>query len=127
MTKGRWDIPYVSRFARRVGQPPLLYPNGYVWLVFASSLDFVLTWLILGMGGAEVNPIADAVLATSGYAGMMGYKFALMTLFIVICEIVGRRKRHVGRRLAMVGVAITTVPIVWSFALLIIHAKYLND
>ena len=127
MSTGPWDIPFVSRFARRVGQPPLLYPNGYVWLVFVSSLDFMLTWLILKLGGREVNPIADAVLSSSGYAGLVGYKFALVVLFIVMCETVGRRKRPVGRRLAMVGVAISSTPIVLSLWLLITNAAMLWD
>jgi hypothetical protein len=99
---------------------PMLYQNIYTWLLLAASMDIIMTWVVLWFGGHEVNPVADVVLKRHGLPGFVAYKFALVVLFIVICEVVGRTNRATGRRLAGFAVALTAVPIAWSFALLLI-------
>jgi hypothetical protein len=95
-----------------------LYPNHYVWFVFLSVLDVLLTWLILAASGVEANPVAAAVIDRFGFRGMIVYKFALMVVVIVLCERVGRRNDRAGRRVITLGVAVTSLPIVLSFAML---------
>ena len=74
------------------------YPNQYVWLVFFSALDVILTGLMLAMGGSEVNPVALQVIDHWGLPGAMAFKFALTLLAIVMCELVGRRDDVTGRK-----------------------------
>lgn len=105
----------------RFGLPHMRYPTAYVWLVFVSSLDVILTFVILAFGGHEVNPIAALVIETWGVPGAIGFKFALTLIVIMCCEVVGRRKDHVGRNLAILAVGISAFPVVWSFSLLIRH------
>ena len=52
------------------------FPNLYLWLVFLSALDVVLTRVILYFGGTEVNPVADWVIVQWGQMGLSLFKFA---------------------------------------------------
>jgi mannitol-specific phosphotransferase system IIBC component len=100
--------------------PALRYPRAYGWLVFISSMDIIMTWIIIVKHeGAEANPIARAVIDTFGSTGMILFKFALMVLVIVICEIVGRSRDILGRRLAWAGVVISALPMLVSASLVI--------
>jgi hypothetical protein len=96
----------------------VLYPNQYTWLIFFSALDVMLTWVVLFRGGFEANTIAARVIERFGLPGLVGFKFALVLLVIVICELVGRRNPTAGRRLAVAGIALTCVPVAISFLLL---------
>ena len=42
--------------------PEMRYQSAYLWFIFVSSLDIILTWVILRKGGVEVNPIAELVI-----------------------------------------------------------------
>lgn len=102
----------------RKGGRPMLFPNAYVWLLLFSALDIMLTWVILHMEGREVNPIAERIIDDYGLNGMIVYKFALITLFIVICETVGKLRLSTGKILSRVGVLIALFPVAWSLLLL---------
>ncbi len=96
-----------------------LYPNRYVWLVFVSAMDVFMTFLILYFGGREVNKVADYILQRFGIGGMAFYKFILITIVILIIEYVGRKKPTTGRRMAEWSIALTCVPVVIAFVMLI--------
>jgi len=81
----------------------MLYPDAYVWLVFLSALDVMLTWITLAWGGMETNALARPIIAHLGLVGIVIFKFALIVLVIVICESVGRRSNRAGRRFATAG------------------------
>src|SRR4051794_40922154 len=97
---------------------PVRYPNTYVWFVFVSTLDICLTWIVLHSGGFEANAIADSVIRRFGLVGLVGFKLALTTLFVLVCELVGRRNDEAGRSLATVGVGIASLPVLIAFLLL---------
>ncbi len=98
-----------------------LYQQLYVWFVFVSALDLMLTSVILHLGGTEVNAIAARILQRWDMVGLVVFKFAVVAFIVCICEFIGRRKEHVGRRLAIAAVAISSVPVVWSALLLIVR------
>ena len=115
--------------------PQMRYQNAYVWIVFFSFMDVVLTWLILWFGkdaATEINPIALFVIdgwggiSGLGMLGASGLKFSLVVLAIVICEIVGRSSDRKGRWLAWVLAAIAAVPVVWSLGLLLMNQAILS-
>ena len=97
------------------------YPNTYVWLLLLSSMDIMLTWVILLFGGAEVNPIARWIIDHYGLPGMIVYKFALIVFFISICEIVGTLRDSTGWLLSKFSVIVACVPVVWAMYLLARH------
>ncbi len=101
--------------------PEMRYQSGYVWFVFVSSLDIMLTWLILKKGGVELNPVAELVIDSWGLPGAIGFKFALTLFVILACEITGRHKDHIGRNLIIIAIVLSSVPVVWSLSLLLIN------
>ncbi len=101
--------------------PPVRYPTHYTWLVFVSALDIMFTWIVLHFGGREVNGLALAVLEQYGLTGIVLFKFALVTLLIVLCECIGRRHDSAGRRLATFAIIITLLPVTLASLQLLLH------
>lgn len=100
---------------------PMRYPNAYVWFVFVSAMDIMLTWAVLTAGGTEANPIAKTVIDQWGLPGAIGFKFSLVLFVILVCEIAGRRRDRTGRGLAYLAVGVSSVPVLWSLSLLATH------
>ena len=94
--------------------PSMLYQKAYKWFVYISALDVVLTWFILLLGGQEVNVVADAVIAHAGLGGILIYKFGLVVLVVLACEVIGRRRPSLGRGLAHWSIAVTAIPVLLS-------------
>jgi hypothetical protein len=99
----------------------MLYQSAYVWFVFVSALDIMLTWKILDKGGDEVNPVAREVIDLWGFEGAILFKFAVVVWVVLACELVGRRRPVTGRRLAWTAVIVSGSPVVYSLALLLDH------
>ena len=96
----------------------MLYETQYVWFIFVSSMDLMMTWIILYLGGWEANPVARHVLDAFGMNGMVVFKMSLVVLVIVLCEWVGRKSHIAGKRLAIAGVVVTCIPVILAFLLL---------
>ncbi|RNC81772.1 MAG: hypothetical protein ED559_08300 [Phycisphaera sp.] len=88
------------------------YPHREKVLLFLASMDVMLTHTILNLGGVEANPLAARVFEQGGTFGMSIYKFALLTLFVVILEYIGSKHFESGRKLASAGIAISLFPVV---------------
>src|SRR5688500_9175108 len=99
--------------------PAMRYPNSYVWFVFFSSLDVMLTWAILNRAGREVNPVAHLVIEEWGLPGAIAFKFSLMLVVVTVCEEVGRKRDRVAGVLARIAVGVSAFPVVYSLALLV--------
>jgi len=104
---------------------PLRFARAYAWLIVFSSLDVLLTGIILygmlsayGVEGFEANPIARGVIDEWGMLGASLFKFALVFIAIALCEYISYMKEPVGRRLAWMMVMIGVVPFIWSMLLL---------
>ena len=102
--------------------PPMRYPNEYVWFLLFSSMDVMLTWAILIMGGAEVNPLAALVIDQWGLPGAIAFKFSLILVVVLTCEAIGRKVDRAARNLAQAAVVISAMPVMFSLALLLLHA-----
>jgi len=99
------------------------YPNEYVWFLLFSSMDVMLTWMILVRhGGTEVNPVADLVIDQWGLPGAIAFKFSLMLLVMVVCDVIGRKLDRAGRNLAQAAVVISALPVIYSLVLLLAHS-----
>lgn len=104
--------------------PAMRYPNEYVWFILLSSMDVMLTWVILSRGGSEVNPLAKLVIDAWALPGAIMFKFSLMLLVIVICEVVGRLNDRSARILARLAVGVSVLPVIYSGGLLLLHSMY---
>lgn len=102
-----------------------LYPNAYAWLVLVSSMDLMLTWLVLSLGGHEVNPVARSILDLGGFPAMTVFKLAVVAGVIGACEFVGRQQPGKGRALSGVAVALSAVPVCWTLPMLFVEAASL--
>ena len=100
--------------------PEMRYQNAYAIFVFVSSMDIILTWVILYRGGLEVNPLARIVIEAWGLPGAIIFKVCLTVFVIVACEIVGRSSDLKGRLLVLAAILISGFPVVWSLTLLTI-------
>lgn len=94
------------------------FPNLYLWLVFLSALDVMLTRVILYFGGTEVNPLANWIISQWGQMGMSLFKFAIVAFVIIICEYTSRMDFVMAYRLALAGCIITALPVIWSSGLI---------
>jgi len=110
------DIPF--RFFEE-GITPLRYPVLYAAFITVATLDIAFTWVILSLGGIEVNPVARLVIDAWALNGAIAFKYALTLFVIVLCEAIGRHRDRAGRMLAVAAVAISAVPVVWSSGLLL--------
>ncbi|MDQ7012293.1 MAG: DUF5658 family protein [Planctomycetota bacterium] len=106
----------------------VLFPVGYTWLVLAGALDVIITNLMLHLGAVEVNIVANAAIGYAGLWGLILLKFSVVAGVLWICEYVGRRQLRTARALVGTGVAINLLPVVFSFAQLILfHDAWVED
>lgn len=89
-----------------------LYPQYYVWYVFLSALDVLLTWVILHLDGREANVLADWIIRRHNLPGVVAFKFTLVVAVVLVCEFVGRRNRRAGRKLARWMIVLSAFPVV---------------
>lgn len=101
---------------------PATYPDTYCWYILAGVLDIALTWVVLSLGGSEVNIIAQRAIELGGHWGLILLKLSSVVLVIFICEHITRRQPRVARRLAVAAVAISAFPPVMASAQLALYA-----
>jgi len=94
------------------------YPNHYAWFVLASSLDILMTMIVLELGGREANPVAERVIGAFGMHGVLVFKFALMALVILLCEIIGRQRDAWGRRVASFAIIVPAFGAMMGYTLI---------
>ena len=111
LTNTQIDPAGRTGFAAAVSSP-VRYGGFYPWYILLASLDIILTWVVLRMGGHEMNEVAQWALGLGGLNGIIALKFATVTVVVVICETIGLRNHRAGRRMAQWSVALSTVPIV---------------
>ena len=119
-----WDMGVSpSRRPRRrpsLGQPAMLYPNEYVWLVFVSAMDIICTWIIIrNYEGREANPIAQLYIDLYGPTGLIIFKFCIVIFVVLLCEWVGHIKERTGRILARASVIVSAIPLLVSMYLVL--------
>lgn len=99
------------------------YPQQYLWFVFFASLDIMITWIVLHSGGLELNQLADRIIQRFGAAGAAGFKFSIVFLVILTCEMVGRRRHSTGLKLAEWSVAISVIPVAVGIIQLLVDLR----
>lgn len=97
--------------------------NESLLLVVLSACDLFITYLLLWRGGHfyEANPLARWFFDRWNIAGMTAFKFGLVAIIIVLCEIIERHKPRVGRAIVILGCAAALVVSIHGLRLLIGH------
>jgi hypothetical protein len=99
------------------------YPDHYTWLVLVASLDILLTYVVLHLGGIEANPLAAKVIYRWGVPGMVIYKFIFIIIAILIGEEVGKRNEWKGRKFLEYAIVISAFPVIFALMLLALHGR----
>jgi len=95
----------------------VLFPDHYVWYVLVSALDIMLTATVLAhLGMREANTFAQWSINHFGTWGLIGLKFLSVIAVVMICEFIGRRDRRRGRRLAVLAIVLSLVPVTAALA-----------
>jgi uncharacterized membrane protein len=103
----------------------VLYPNLYVWYVFASTLDILLTYTIIWkLGGREVNRVAQHFIEHHGHWGLIMLKYLSVMLVVAICESVGRKSESAGRRLALAAIVVSALPVGYGIVQVLAWAHF---
>lgn len=88
------------------------YPDLYAWYILASSLDIMMTYLIVWkFGGREVNGIAQQFIDLLGHWGLILLKFSTVILVVLICEVIAKRSDKAGKMLATAAIVISAMPV----------------
>lgn len=90
----------------------VLYPDYYCWYILAGAVDIMLTYIILErFDGSEVNQIANHMIKLAGLWGLILLKFSTVIVVVLICEYVGRRRRRLGKAVAIWAIAMSALPV----------------
>ena len=100
-----------------------LLANESLLLVILSACDLFITYLLLWRGGHfyEANPLARWFFDRWNIAGMTAFKFGLVAIIIVLCEIIERHKPRVGRAIVILGCVAALIVSIHGLRLLIGH------
>lgn len=98
---------------------PVRHPSSYGFYIGLGCVDVILTWSLLGAGGAELNALADWAFSQAGITGGAMLKFTTVMVFLLICELVSRHRPKVGLVLARLAVAAAVLPVVVGMGVLV--------
>jgi hypothetical protein len=97
--------------------------------VVASALDVFMTRHLITHGPSgnhlsfvEGNPIARYFLDSWGPDGLTWFKFALVAVVSVICQVIARRKIDVARRLLHFATVVVMGVVIYSVVLMVQHS-----
>lgn len=113
--------PLHSRLWGGLARERLLLPRECTWLLFVSTLDLFVTYLLLRQGGGfyEANPVARWWLVRWNVAGMTAFKFSVVSVAIVASEVVERRRAGLGRGVLWLGIIAACLVIARGASLLL--------
>jgi len=96
--------------------------------ILASTLDALLTRYLILYGGqdghiwfVESNPIPRYFLDSWGIDGLVYFKFGLVALIAVICQIIARSRIDVARRVLNFASIIVMGVVIYSVVLMMQH------
>ncbi|MBS0266045.1 MAG: hypothetical protein JSS02_29205 [Planctomycetes bacterium] len=97
--------------------------------IVASALDVYLTRYLIthtpattGLSYVEGNPIARYFLDSWGPPGLTYFKFGLVAIVSIICQIIARRKIHVARRVLYFATVMVSGVVLYSLLLMCQHS-----
>jgi len=93
------------------------FPNHYCWYILGGMLDLILTWVVLHLGGREINILAHRAIEFLDIWGLIALKIASIIVVITICETLARiNKETVAKRLALAAIVVGFFPVAVALA-----------
>lgn len=102
---------------------PLRLSRESAAILAVSVLDLLMTYVLLRQGFHfyESNPVARWFFMRWNMAGMVAFKFLLISLAIVFCEIAERRRPGLGRKVLGFGTVAASAVVAYSLLLFYRH------
>lgn len=95
----------------------VLYPDLYAWFVLVGFLDVIVTVFVLThLGAREVNMLAVEYIELFGTWGLIALKAGTVVVVVLVCELVGRYRRRLGRAIALGAIIVSMIPVVAALA-----------
>ncbi|MGH7243730.1 MAG: DUF5658 family protein [Phycisphaerales bacterium] len=91
---------------------PILYPKTYAAFLVVAAMDVICTWIVLALGGREINAFANMFLQRWDVHGLLALKFSVCVMVLLTCEFVGRRRPETAVRLAIAALVLNIFPVV---------------
>jgi len=91
---------------------PILYPKTYAAFLLVAAMDVICTWVVLALGGRELNAFANMLLQRWDVHGLLALKFSVCVMVLITCEFIGRRRPATAVRLAIAAIVLNTFPVV---------------
>lgn len=91
---------------------PILYPKTYAAFLMVAAMDVICTWMVLSLGGREINVIANMLLQRWDVHGLLLLKFGVCVMVLLTCEFVGRRRPITAIRLGIAAIVLNIFPVV---------------
>lgn len=109
----------IQRLVGEFTGEPLRLARESALLLVLSTLDLLMTYALLrrGLRFYESNPVADWWFARWNMAGMTAFKFLVVSVAIVACEVVERRRPGLGRKVVRFGALAAGLVVAYSLAL----------
>ena len=89
--------------------------------ILVNFADLVLTAVSFYYGGMEVNPVADWVLHSYDLRAMAFYKFALVTVVVLICQFIYPSHPKSARGILIAGSVAYGLLIAYVLLMLLAH------
>jgi len=126
-SRGNRPSPVRTLYLMLCGRLPLESETGL--FIMASTLDVVMTYLLVNKSSTgnhtwfvESNPFARYFWESWGFDGLVFFKFALVALVSIICQIIARQKIEVARRVLYFATLMVTSVVIYSVVLMVQHS-----
>ncbi len=126
-SQGQRPSPIRALYLMLCGRLPLESETGM--FIMASTLDVVMTHYLVTRAApgshiwfVESNPFAQYFLESWGFDGLVFFKFTLVAVVSVICQIIARSKVDVARRVLKFATLMVSCVVFYSVYLLFQHA-----
>ena len=111
---------WVRHFWREVVERKLPLETETSWFLLISSLDFIMTYLLLchpEIQFEETNPFALYFYHRWGLKGMLGFKLFMAAFVTILCQIIARKRRDLARGVLQIGTLIVGAVVIYSVCL----------
>jgi hypothetical protein len=109
------ETPKPLSLRRYLFQQPLPLETETCWFLLLGVLDLALTYGLLNSGSVrEANPLARLALFAGGLRGLIGYKFALLTVVAVTAQLIAHHRLRTARLIFRTGIALQLIVVVYS-------------
>ena len=109
-----------SRRVRRLFSAPLVLEHETALFLLVNLLDFLMTALVVQRHGfREANALPRAVLQLYGMRGLLIYKFLLVTVISLLCQVIAIHRPGTAKLLLNTATALLSLIVIRTLVILL--------